>query len=385
MNAKEKRQTLVTELDGLVDGVKAGDADAIKRADEIVAELEQVDELLEKASEKASTLEALGKTSAPKTNMKGAQKMSNKNYTDEFVDALKSANLQPGEKRSVVVDMKAATDTVVTPNPGEVDYLDRVVAVPNGRLGVRDLLPTELVSTGTFGYMVVETEGAPDEVAEDGAKPQMSATTTLKTASVKTIGAIMKITDEMRQDYPRLVSMIQNRLIYNWDLAEEEVIITDLLSTTGIGADTYAQNATAQDKAEAIFSAAMSIKDDTGYDADAVIMNVADFEELRLAKDSNLQYFGGGMFEGQYGTDFNGIYPRLWGMIVVVSKYITAGTIVVGAFRQSAAVAVRGARELALNYDGVDFSHDRSTLRIAGREALEVFVPAGFVVLTEAE
>lgn len=379
MNAKKKRASLVDELKGLVDGVKAGDADAMTRSDELVAELEEVDALLEKAAEKAETLDALGRTSA--YHQKGAHEMSTKSYVEELKDALQA---ETDPRKSVTVEMKAATDTIVSPNPGQIDYQDRIVAYPNGRLGVRDLMPTEQVSTGSFGFFQVQTEGTPGVVAEDGAKPQMSADATLVTKAAKTIGAVAKITDEMRQDYPRLVSVIQNRLTYEYDLAEEAQIITDLLAEN-ISTDTYAQGANAQAKADAIFSAMMTIKADTGYDADAVLINPTDFEELRLAKDANLQYFGGGMFQGPYGSGVNAIYPRIWGLIVVVTSDVAAGTFVVGAFREAAAYAVRGPRQITVGYDGVDFSHDRATVRIAGRGALEVFVPAAFVELTEAE
>ena len=204
---------------------------------------------------------------------------------------------------------------------------------------------------------------------------------------------VIKISDEMLEDYPRLASVIRTRGIYAKDLAQED----QLLNGTGTGADltgllnagittgTYAQGADAQAKAEAIYGAAMDIKAATGYDADAVILNPADWEEIRLAKDGNDQYFGGGFFAGAYGNGGYGLVPALWGMRVALSSYVTAGTLIVGAFAQGAAVAVKGGNRVEVGYDGADFSHDRSSLRIEERCALEVFVPGAFVALTEAE
>jgi len=395
MNAKEKKASLLAELEGLVEGVKAGDSDAISRSDEIVTELEQVDEHLAKAAEKAATLEALGKTSTPIA--KGALKMDTpKSLGEAVVESIKSAGLarnsHPGK---ALAEFKAATDTVVSPVPGDIQISNRIVALPNGRLQVRDLFPTELVSSPTIGFFQVTTEGSADTVAEAGAKPQMSAASELVTTSLKKVAAIMKVSDEMLEDYPRLVSAIQERGIYNKDLAVENQILngtgtgadlTGLLNATGVGTDTYAQGADAQAKAEAIYSAAMAIKAATGYDSDAVILNPADFEEIRLAKDSNDQYLGGGFFQNAYGN--GGVYamtPDIWGMRVALSSYLPAGTIVVGAFRQSAALAVKGGTRVEVGYDGTDFSHDSVTLRIEERLALEIIAPAGFMVLTEAE
>lgn len=393
MNAKEKKAELLAELEGLVEGVKSGDSDAISRSDEIVTELEQVDEHLAKAAEKAATLEALGKTSAPIA--KGALKMDTpKSLGEAVVESIKNAGLarnsHPGK---ALAEFKAATDTVVSPVPGDLQISNRIVALPNGRLQVRDLFPTEQVSSPTIGFYQITTEGTADTVAEDGAKPQMSAEPALVTTSLKKVAAILKVTDEMLEDYPRLVSVIQERGIYAKDLATEDQILngagtgadlTGLLNTTGIGTDTYAHGADAQAKAEAIYAAAMDIKAATGYDADAVILNPADFEEIRLAKDGNDQYLGGGFFQNAYGNGAYALTPDIWGMRVALSSYVTAGTIVVGAFRQSAALAVKGGTRVEVGYDGTDFSHDRVTLRIEERMALEVFAPAGFVVLTEA-
>ena len=393
MNKQEQRTALKQELEGLVNDVKSGDDDSITRAEEIMNEISEIDKHLEKAAAKAEVLKELGKTSAV-TN-RGVKKMAEiKSLGDAAVESIKASGIARGEAAGkATAEFKAATDTVVSPNPGDVSISNRIVALPNGRLAVRDLFPTEQVSTQTIGFYTINTEGAAGMTAEDGAKPQMSAEGTLTTTQLKKVAAIIKVSDEMLEDYPRLVSVINERGVYSKDLVVEDQLIngsgtganiTGLLNVTGIGTDTYANGATAQQKAEAIYTAAMDIKAATGYDADAVILNPADWEEIRLAKDANDQYFGGGFFQGQYGTAFGGLIPDIWGMRVAVSAYAPAGTIIVGAFRQGAAVAVKGGTAVTTGYDGVDFSHDRITLRIHERIALEVFAPQAFMVLTEA-
>ena len=393
MNARERKAALITELKGLVPQVNDGDEAAIERADEITEELGELDEHIEKAEQKAAKLSAIGQTGENRS--KGAMKMEQKkSLADRLAEAVKGAGIERGaHPGTAVVELKAATDTVVSPNPGDVEISDRIVAVPNGRLQVRDLFPTEQVSSPTIGFYQVTTEGTADTVAEDGQKPQMSAEGELVTTSLKKIAAIIKISDEMLEDYPRLASVISTRGVYAKDLAAED----QLLNGTGTGADltgllnagittgTYAQGADAQAKAEAIYGAAMDIKAATGFDADAVILNPADWEEIRLAKDGNEQYFGGGFFAGAYGNGGYGLVPALWGMRVALSSYVTAGTLIVGAFAQGAAVAVKGGNRVEVGYDGTDFSPDRSSLRFEERCALEVFVPGAFVALTEAK
>lgn len=391
MNAKQKKAALVAELKGLVPSVQEGDTAAIERADEITEELSELDAHLAKAAEKAQVLAALGES---KTNRsEGAIKMESKSLVERLGDAIKSAGIERGNRPgTAVVELKAATDTITNPNPGAVEISDRIVAVPNGALQVRDLFPTEQVSTPTFGFFKVTTDGLPGAVAEDGEKPQVSAESELVTMAVKKLAYIQKFSDEILEDYPRLVDVMRNRGLYNLDLVEENQLINgtgtgnDLtgLLAAGISTATYANGGDAVAKAEAILAAKMKIKADTGYDAEAIIMNPADFLELRLAKDANEQYMGGGFFQNEYGNGGYQQIPEIWGMKVALSPYLAAGSIIVGAFAQSAAVAIRGGRRLEVGYDQDDFSHDRVSTRVEERLNLQTYVPAGFVVITEA-
>lgn len=393
MNVKEKREALVAELNALVDEVKAGDEASIKRADDIVAELEGIDDHLAKAAEKAEALAKLGQTSKPTTHEGVKMSHNIKSLGDATIEAIKKAGLMRGtQPGTAVAEFKAATDTIVEPVPGDIQISNRIETYPNGELYVRDLFPTEFVSAPTIGFYQVSTEGTADTVAEDGAKPQLSAAGTLVTVPLTKVAGIMKITDEMLEDYPRLVSVIEERAVYEKDLAVEDQLIngtgtapdmTGLLAA-GIGTATWVNGGGAQDMVEAIYGAAMQIKLTTGYDADGVIINPADWLTIRLAKDGNNQYFGGGFFEGQYGTAFAGLYPEIWGMRIAVSAFCPQGSIIVGSFRRGAALAIKGGTRVDLNYDGVDFSHDRITLRCEERLALEVINPHAFYELTEA-
>lgn len=393
MNQSEKRSQLVAELEGLVDGVKAGDEASMTRADNIVKELEHVDEHLAKAAEKADSLSQLAKT-ASKSTSRGVEKMAEiKSLGEAAVESIKNAGLARGKAAgTAIAEFKAATDTIVSPVPGEIEISDRISTYPNGALYVRDLLPTEFVSAPTIGYFQITTEGTADTVAEDGAKPQLSAEGTLVTTPLTKVAGIMKITDEMLEDYPRLVTAINGRGVYAKDLAVEDQILngtgtapdmTGFLAAS-INTGTWVNGGGAADMAEAVYSAVMSIKLTTGYDADGIVINPADWALLRLAKDANDQYYAGGFFEGQYGTQFGGLYPELWGLRIAVSAFCPQGTLLVGAFRQASALAVKGGTRVETGYDGTDFSHDRITLRVEERLALEIFVPEAFYALTEA-
>jgi hypothetical protein len=81
-----------------------------------------------------------------------------------------------------------------------------------------------------------------------------------------------------------------------------------------------------------IFKAITAVQEVTGFAADGIVINPADYQAIRLSKDSNGQYFGGGFFAGQYGNGGIMQNPSLWGLRTVVSASIPKGTVVVGAF-----------------------------------------------------
>lgn len=392
MNAIQQKEALTQELEGLVADVKAGDEKAIARAEAIVDEISELDTIISKASEKAATIEALGQTSesTPRKGADMSQKQQYRDVAEATVAAVKDAGLRRGEPGRVAAEFKAATDTVVSPNPGDLEISDRVVAGPSGISAVRALFPVEQVSSPTIGFYRLSTEGTAGAVAEGGAKPQISAVGELITVGLKKIAAFLRMTDELIEDYPRLVSAIRGRLLHAKEIAIENQLIngsgaganiTGLLNQ-GIGTATYTAGS-AEDVADAIFEAAMTIKDASGYDADAIIINPVDMATLRLAKDANDQYYGGGFFQGAYGNGAElGMYPAIWGMRVAVSTAIAQGTIIVGAFRTCSAIAQKGGVRVELGYDTDDFSHDRVSLRGEERLALEVFDPSGFVALT---
>ena len=150
-----------------------------------------------------------------------------------------------------------------------------------------------------------------------------------------------------------------------------------LLATSGILTGTYAATGTATDIAEAILQAAMDVQAQTGFAADSVVINPADWYTLRVGKHDGI-YYGGGYF-GEQNT------PNLWGIPVTVSASVSAGTVIVGAFKTCASVVTNGGVSVeAVNTNEDDFVKNLMTIRAEERLALAVRRPAGFKKLTKA-
>lgn len=288
---------------------------------------------------------------------------------------------------------KANTDTQDTPAslaPWLTDY-DRTVTRAFRRPTVSDLLGTGTLTGNAVSYLVEgSVEGAFATVAAAGAKPQLHMTDpTVVTDALKKIAGFLKFTDEMAEDAPFWISEINQRGLYLLALAEENQLlngagtgstITGLLNRNGIQTETATDNT---DNAEAIYRAMSKVQNETGLTADALIINPADYQALRLSKDANGQYMGGGFFQGQYGNGGIEWQPPVWGLRTVVSAAVAANTAVVGALSTAATVYRKGGvRVESTNSHDDDFTNNLITTRIEERIALAVRIPKAVVEVT---
>ena len=293
-------------------------------------------------------------------------------------------------------EYKAAADTHVVGGwtagvPFLTDF-DRTVAhALRIRLTVADLLSSGTINGNAISYLVEGAmEGNYATVAEGAAKPQIHfANPTQVTDALRKIAGFIKVTDEFLEDADFLMTEINNRLLYQLGYFEEQQLLNGdgtgqnlqgLLLRSGIQTETAA---TADDNPDATFRAITKIEQNSGLPADGIVINPADYQKFRLAKDGNKQYFGGGFFEGQYGAGGFVQNPPLWGLRTVVTPAIAAGTALVGAFQMAATLYRKGGiRVESTNSHASEFTNNIVTIRAEERIALAVRVPLGFTKLT---
>jgi HK97 family phage major capsid protein len=379
MNLKEK---LIEAQEALAE-VKTAVENGEKSADDLSAAIEAVKTAqanIDAADEADTLIKSLGTTEGA-ADMEESKPMA-KNIGENFIENIKSMEI--GKRFDISVPaFKAATDTQTSP-AGAVDFattFDKTVVegtrVP---LVIRDLFGAETISGSTLVYLVEGAmQGAPAVTAEGAEKPQIHfEDPTPKTVSLAKVACHIKESDEYINDYPFLASAINGRLLYELGLVEQGKLVTDLLGTSGIQTGTYAATGTATDIADAILQAAMDVQASTGFAADAIVMNPADWYILRVGKDTDKRYYGGGYFGDQS-------IPNLWGIPVCVSASVTAGTVIVGAFKTCASVVQNGGVSVeAVNTNEDDFVKNLMTIRAEERLALAVRRPAGFKKLTKA-
>ena len=305
---------------------------------------------------------------------------------ESFVEHLKSN--QVGARFDVVAPeySKTYSDVQKTPTTSGVSayattYDRNVVEAARTPLVIRDLFGAETISGSTLVYLVEGAmEGAPAVTNEGAAKPQVHfADPTPKTVSLSKIACHIKESDEYISDYAFLASAIDGRLLYQLGLVEQNTLVTSLLGTSGIQSDTssWGTSSTTVELADLILKAAMDVQNQSGFAADAIVLNPADWYLLRVAKDGENRYYGGGMFGAQN-------IPNLWGIPVCVTNAVSAGTIVVGAFKTCGSVVTNGGvRVESTNSDQDDFIKNLMTIRAEERLALAVRRPLGFKKLVK--
>lgn len=373
---KKKLIELKAALAALKDRIEADDKEAIAEGEKLRVEIETTEAAIAEAEKKAKLLSIIGQKTLDDNHMPV------RNLGEHFTEWLKTVAVTK-RFNLTAPEFKAASDPMTSP-AGAVDFattFDRnVVTGARTPLVIRELFGAEQISGSTLVYLVEGAiQGAPAVTAEGAEKPQVHfADPTPKTVSLAKVACHIKESDEYINDYPFLASAINGRLLYELGLVEQGKLVTDLLATSGIQTGTYAATGTATDIADAILQAAMDVQAQTGFAADAIAMNPADWYILRVGKDGDDRYYGGGYFGEQS-------VPNIWGIPVCVSSSITSGTVVVGAFKTCASVVTNGGVSVeATNTNEDDFVKNLMTIRAEERLALAVRRPAGFKKLTKA-
>ena len=89
MNIKQKKSALVKEMGALEDAVKSGNADAIKRVDELAVEIDKINEKIKAADAASAKMNSFAKG--------GTSTMANvKTIGDTLVDYIKENNIARG-------------------------------------------------------------------------------------------------------------------------------------------------------------------------------------------------------------------------------------------------------------------------------------------------
>lgn len=393
---RERRDAAFEHAKGLYSqfGEEVTDAQ-LAELKEAIHEAEALDAELAKVKEANSVFEKLRNIDTGETPLQPEAKSLGEHFVKSAGDSLK----QQGSRRLEISapEFKAAGDpaktTPLVDGFGTM-YQRSIVNQRREKLVAADLMGSANVDLPTIKYLVEKAnriaEGAPASVAEGAQKPYVRfADLDIVTESLSKIAALTKLSDEMIADFGFVADWINNQLIYELSVVEEKQLISGdgtgsnvrgILNRSGIQTVTSAKKANWFDD---LYSAISKVAQATPLTADGIIMNTADYEVLRLAKDGNGQYIAGGPFQGQYGVGGILVDPPVWGYRTVVTNNIPKGTALVGAFRQGSTILRKGGLRVdSSNTNADDFEKNLVTLRAEERIGLMVPLPSAFVKVT---
>lgn len=289
-------------------------------------------------------------------------------------------------KRGSVAELKALITGLSDTSAGAfVDY-ERVGYVPAPRRQRRIL---DLVTTGqTMSDQVkfarqttftnVAAEVAEATTTSTGTKPEATIAFEIVTADVKNIAHWVPATRRSLADAGQLQTLIESQLRYGLEYRLESQIvngdgsgenITGILNTSNI----LSQAKSSDTVVDAVHKAITQIR--LGFlEPNGIAMHPSDWEVVRLAKDTNGQYY--------YGPPALAGQETMWGLPVAVSPAVPDDTSIVGDFTQAVLWLREGVQILASDSHSDFFVKNLVVLLAEMRAAFGVLQPAAFAKVT---
>lgn len=265
---------------------------------------------------------------------------------------------------------------------------------PDFPLMVADLLDQQTSDGTTLEYVrdtsgPVTGSGAWNKaavVAEGAQKPQSGPFSfDTITTSLKTLAHWVPITRQTADDNSQLMGYVNGRLTYGLKFVQDRQILTGngstqmqgILTTSGIGA--YQPGVGNTDAKLITVRKARTQAELALYPPDSVVMNPTDWQDIQLDEDDN------GQFRVISNVTDAGAPMRLWGLTVVTTVAMAAGTALLGGFRMGATLWTRQGITILMTDSHADYFTENVLVILAEMRAnVAVHTPACFVKITFA-
>lgn len=252
---------------------------------------------------------------------------------------------------------------------------------PTLPLIMRDLMTVVTLASGNaIDYVETTWNYAADyQLLEGDKKAQGDVTFAEKQAAVRTIAWYVKASRQMMADVAYFASTIDQQLLYGLGKKEDhEILLGTGAAGHLLGIVPQATPLPAAVLADILNSfdqvlAAIAYLASLGYVPTAIVLNPLDWANMQIAKTSQGVYILGGPPSGMAAR-------TLWGLPVMMTSEMAAGTFLVGAFPPNATLFDRESPSVDVSYENEDdFVRNLVTIRAEERIALAVFRPQAFV------
>lgn len=360
------------------------------------AEIKKLREQAELFKGATDELDRMAGAAKPKAQAKAARSMG------EFVvQEVKDAGMSFSQAKAMgfeTGEFKAATDPHKTTDQGTdkvgyTPYLEEVdtpVYAHQRPLTIESLIGSGSISGQVLKYPVYGKLEYSTMMSAEGKTITTSHMPAPEWTSDK-IGkaAVMwDVSEEMMEDLPYVVSEINEQNDYTMSLEIENQILNGDGSGDNIkgvvlriASDSKIADTDDRTVADRIFHAKTMVFYNTGFQCDGLVISPNDYETLRLAKNANGDYYGGGFMLPAYeGTGVMVIANTPWGLKTVVTPAVSDGKCYVGAWKISVKMLKKGGRRFkTTDSDASKFGQDMTTNKLTQRFGLQMKYPYGVV------
>ena len=376
--AKEKIKGLNDELSGLVDDLKVEEAKI------------QNEKALEVDNEPVNSIpNAMPEEKGPQTiGEQFSDSDAYKAYTEKGVKGVDSH-----------AEFKTTLNTTGYPPeslraPG---ILETALRDPDSVIGLFDQIQT---SQNAYVYLEETTfTNAAAEAAEGAAMAESALAFTERTESIRKIATFLPVTDELLSDVSSIQGYVNSRLSTMMKLRLDNQLmdgdgsapnLTGVLNKSGINSFAFGSYSGELGRLGQIYQAITEIRKDAFVEADAIVMNPEDWYQIITSVTDVATTTSGAAAKNPLfavaGGFGDAVTPRLWGLRVVPSTVVAAGTTLVGKFGggDAAQVVMREGVDLAVSDSHSDFfTKNQLAIRLTMRLGFAIYRPTAFCKITQ--
>lgn len=296
---------------------------------------------------------------------------------NEFVEseaykAFAAEGSQNGRARIQVKNTVTADSTTVLPT-----QMQRVIPGDFAPVTIRQRIPTITVANNAVNSLR-EASWTNDaaETAQGTNKPESDVTFEQYNVTVETVAHWIKVSNQLLADAPAISAYIDTRLRDGLAQRIDRQLLlgngtTPNLSGLTDGGNFTAYTATSGDNLVDAVNRAKYLLWAKGHMADTVIVNPADWSAMEIAREGA----GTGMY--LYGAPGTAGGTSPFGVQIVMSNHMPAGSFLIGNLSGSTMVYQRQGAVVEMGYVNDDFTKNLVTIRAEERLGLAVDRPSG--------
>jgi len=373
-----------------------------EQKEEIKSRNDELAELVEDLNiekKKLANAKAIEEDSKPVAEMPLAGKSAEvKTVGEQFVQTDAYKNYMEGGVKGVDSHIETKTTLTTTGYPPEVlrqpGILETALRDPNAVISLFDVINTD---QNAFSYLEETTfTNNAAEAAEGSAVGEAALAFTEQTEAIRKMGIFIPVTDELLADESgiqgyinsRLQTMIRLRLdnqLLNGDGTAPNLEGILDAGKASVGSTDFSAYAGTLGKIGALYGAITDIRVNAFTEPDAIVMHPSDWNDVVTSVGADFAGTSGAGYTEKSplfvaaGGMGAGPSAQIWGLRVVPTTAIAAGTVLVGKFGggEAANLVMRQGMELAVSDSHSDFF-------IKNQLAIRATMRVGFPVYREA-